>query len=108
MILNGFWTKIKEGCALTCLAKGKFVARNDGEITSTAGAQLEFYHSTDAIFDSGDTLLQTVTLSALAPGATQSTKLKGQTGPGPSPVGGFIIAVLTEGGVVSRVVSLPL
>ena len=50
------------------------------------------------------TLIQTVTLGALAPTAKQSTKLKGQTSLG-VPAGGRIFAVFVEGGLVHDVVS---
>jgi hypothetical protein len=106
-ILHGFWTKVKEGCTLTaCFAKGKFVVRNDGGNTAAAGKLLRFYHSGNSTFgDNDDNLIQTITLGSLGPGASQSTKFKGQTAMSGNPAGGRIFAVIDEGGLVNVVIS---
>ena len=94
--LSGSWQKVRQGCQpgqLTCQVKAKLNVLNPSGVVSPAST-LQIFLSDDMAFDGGDTLLHTVAVGPVDPGATVPVKMAFDLALGVSASGSFLVAVL--------------
>ncbi len=94
--LSGSWQKMRQGCQpgqLTCQIKAKLTVQNSSGVVAPAST-LQIFLSNDMTFDGGDTLLQTIAVGPVDPGATVPVKMAFDLALGISASGSFLIAVL--------------
>ena len=94
--LSGSWQKVRQGCQpgqLTCQVKAKFTVQNLSGVVEPAST-LQIFLSNDMTFDGGDTLLHTIAVGPVDPGATVPVKMDFDLDLGISASGSFLIAVL--------------
>jgi len=94
--LSGSWQKVRQGCQpgqLTCQIKAKFTVQNLSGVVEPASI-LEVFLSNNMTVDGGDTLLHTVAVGPVDPGATVPVKMDFDLAVGVSASGSFLIAVL--------------
>jgi len=93
--LSGSWQKVRQGCQpgqLTCQIKAKFTVENSSGVVELAPT-LQVFLSDDMVFG-GDTLLHTVAVGPVDPGAKVPVKMAFDLALGISASGSFLIAVL--------------
>jgi plastocyanin len=94
--LSGSWQKVRQGCQpgqLTCQIKAKLTVQNPSGVVAPPST-LQIFLSNDMAFDGGDTLLQTIAVGPVDPGATVPVKMAFDLDLGVSASGSFLIAVL--------------
>ncbi len=94
--LSGSWKKVRQGCQpgqLTCQIKAKLTVQNPSGVVAPAST-LQIFLSNDMTFDGGDTLLHTVAVGPVDPGATVPVKMAFDLALGVSASGSYLIAVL--------------
>jgi plastocyanin len=94
--LSGSWQKVRQGCQpgqLTCQIKAKFTVQNSSGVVEPAST-LQIFLSNDMAFGGGDTLLHTIAVGPVDPGATVPFKMVFDLAINISASGSFLIAVL--------------
>ncbi len=94
--LSGSWQKVRQGCQpgqLTCQIKAKFTVQNPSGVVAPAST-LQIFLSNDMTFGGGDTLLHTIAVGPVDPGATVPFKMAFDLALGISASESFLIAVL--------------
>ncbi len=94
--LSGSWQKVRQGCQpgqITCQIKAKFTVQNSSGVVEPAST-LQIFLSNDMAFGGGDTLLQTIAVGPLDPGATVPVKMAFDLALDVSASGSHLIAVL--------------
>ncbi len=103
--LTGRWVASKYGCFTNgsytgrCYILGYFEAVNQGTVPSVR-CQINYYRSTNSVFDTGATLILTKTLKRLAPGQSTRQLFGTRLAPGDNPTGEHLIAVIDPDDVV--------
>ena len=93
--LSGSWQKVRQGCQpgqLTCQIKAKFTVQNLSGVVEPASTLQVFLSNNMTV--GGDTLLQTIAVDPVDPGATVPVKMAFDLDLGVSASGSFLIAVL--------------
>ena len=93
--VSGSWQKVRQGCqpgVLNCQIKAMFLARNETALVTPAST-LQVYLSNDMLFDGGDTLVQSIPLAPIDPGASTPVKMAFNLALGFSASASFLIAV---------------
>lgn len=97
--LTGRWVATKFGCrtigaaAGRCYIMGYFEVVNIGS-APTVRCRIDYYRSTDPVFDAGDTLIMTKTVKKLAPGKSLRQLFGSKLAAGDNPTGEYLIAVI--------------
>jgi plastocyanin len=94
--LSGSWQKVRQGCQpgqLTCQIKAKFTVQNSSGVVEPPST-LQIFLSNNMTVGGGDTLLQTIAVGPVDPGATVPVKMAFDLDLGVSASGSFLIAVL--------------
>ena len=103
--LTGRWVATKFGCFTNgsytgrCYILGYFEAVNQGTAPSVR-CQINYYRSTNSVFDAGATLILTKPLRRLAPGQSTRQLFGTRLAPGDNPTGEHLIAVIDPNNVV--------
>jgi plastocyanin len=94
--LSGSWKKVRQGCQtgqVPCQIKAKIDVQNLSGVVSPAST-LQIYLSNNMTFGGGDTLLHTIAVGPINPGATVPFKMAFDLAFEISASGSFLIAVL--------------
>jgi uncharacterized repeat protein (TIGR01451 family) len=102
--LTGAWQSVTQRCkgsgeTKKCKLRGSFVVENRGQQAASA-TLLRFYLSSNATFDSGDTLLKDSQVNTLKVGRTKKRSLKMKLSTGTDATGQLVIAVLDSANAV--------
>lgn len=102
--LTGAWQSVTQRCkgsgeTKRCTVRGAFVVENRGQ-QKASSTLLRFYLSSNATFDSGDTLLKDSQVNTLKVGRTKRRSLKMKLSTGTDATGQLVIAVLDSANAV--------
>lgn len=97
--LIGTWRSLRQRCKGTgatqkCKLKGSVRVSNQGVQKATVASVVQFYLSTDSVFNAGDTFLRQVAVGTLKVGKAKSKKLSHKLPVGQTASGQYVIAVL--------------
>jgi hypothetical protein len=105
--LTGIWSKVAQTCSinshgqLSCRVKGRLTVRNIG-IADAPSSLVNYYLSTDATFDGGDTPLKQATTGIVHPGRPRNRTFSADLPPSVSGSGRFILAVINADSAVAE------
>jgi len=105
--LTGSWVASKYGCFTNgayigrCYIVGYFEIDNIGSVRTTP-CQINYYRSTNSVFDASATLILTKKVKRLAPGKSTRQLFGARLVPGNNPTGEHLIAVIDPTDVVAE------